>query len=156
MSAKLGICYCKLGMMATCVAINTDEQFWCDFFDRSRNDRKKCMYLDGAIDDHCSRWEAHDFSKIHGVVKRGEETPVEAYSAPKAVPEAKVPSATAAGKSRKTCLSCVEFLNCPLLTIEAAMLGKSITSLGEQDYWNIGSLCSQYNADGAAVGGGGI
>lgn len=141
MSAKLGICYCELGIMATCVAKNTDEQFWCDFFIGSSDDKKKCMYQDDAIDDHCGSWKAQDFSKIHGVVKRGEESPVETYVEPKAVAEARVPSASAADGARKTCLSCSTFTICPLIPIEAATMGKSAKSLTDQDFWSIGSAC---------------
>jgi hypothetical protein len=130
--------------MATCVAKSTDEQFWCDFFSGSSRDMKKCMFKDGAIDDHCGSFEAEDFSKEHGVVRRGEESPVETYVAPEVVAPTKAPSASAAGVGRKTCIACSNFTGCPLMTIEAMTLGKAVKSLTDQDFWTIGSRCVQH------------
>jgi len=64
---KLGICWCKPGIMAQCTAPDAEHQQLCDFWDES-SDSLKCLNNDSIVENHCYSPEAQAFGREHGVV----------------------------------------------------------------------------------------
>jgi hypothetical protein len=145
MAVKLGVCYCEVGIMSTCVANSTEDQFFCDYFDPSSTNKKKCMNRDEQINNHCWSPGAQAFGQLNGVVRRDDLKSVPHFEAPVAVPTT--------NDARRTCMGCGNLYGCPFLPIKAAGLNKSLTSLIDTDYWNIGTSCANYisDADAAAL-----
>lgn len=63
---RMGICWCKPGMMSQCTAPDIHAQELCDYFNNSLGSRK-CMHLCENIDNHCDCQKAQDFARAHGV-----------------------------------------------------------------------------------------
>lgn len=151
MSAKLGICYCKVDIVSTCVAKDRGDQFMCDYWEK-HSFMDRCTHCDPDNDNHCWSFQAQDFGKMHGVItKENRPATPQRYIAPEAAAPTREFSAPAGGATiaggppRNTCERCSGYPMCPLLPQEAAALGKGLTSLDGQDYWNIGSGCPHFD-----------
>ena len=72
---KMGICWCKLGMMAQCTAESVDQQEMCDFYDSSIGVHK-CMNLNTSMRNHCWSKDAQKFSAQYGVRDMNNPAPV--------------------------------------------------------------------------------
>jgi len=127
--------------MATCVATSKNEQRYCDFYEKASFE-DRCSHLYEECNNHCRSLSAMDFSKIHGVIRREDATPVEEFIISPPTTVAKVPSPSSTGNTRHPCTDCLSFTGCPLLGLEEIARNKKI--LVSSDYWDIGSNCSNY------------
>jgi len=129
-------CYCKMGIMAQCVAVNTDEQMACHFSVKSSNGFR-CMHLNAKLDNHCWNTKAHDYSNEHGVVRLEDvefDEPEIIYDASKEQ-ELKEP--------RYNCRDCMSYTSCSKL-INLATAATAHGGITEQDLWNQASACGSY------------
>ena len=130
---KMGICYCEPGPMSQCVADDYGDQLVCDFFNKS-DCASRCMHRNEDMNNHCWSPEAQAFGREHGVV-RVEDIEVEIGL---------TEDEDLITADRRTCLNCLQYA-CTSITVmahEAVVNGKG--GLTDQDYWDIGSSCSEY------------
>lgn len=129
------VCYCKLGMMAQCVAKDVFEQQACHF-SRQSSVSKKCMHLNVDMNNHCWNIKAHNFSTVHGVVRLEDITTDE----PETIYDESEELGLSAGVSR-TCKTCLLYTSCVDLIDLARATPGGIT---DQNLWTKGSSCGSF------------
>lgn len=128
-------CYCKMGVMAQCVAKDMFEQQACWFSAQSANG-KRCMYLNTNINNGCWDTAAHDFSEQYGVVRLEdivEDEPETIYDESEEL--------EMSDNVRRTCKNCLLYTSCPDLIDLANVSPGGVT---EQDLWTKGSSCGDF------------
>jgi hypothetical protein len=128
-------CYCKMGVMAQCVAKDVIEQQAC-FFSLQSSNGKRCMYLNTNINNGCWDVAAQDFSKMYGVV-RIEDIDIDE---PETIFDESEELEMSAGV-RRTCKSCLLYTSCLDLIDLAKVSPGGIT---EQDLWTKGTNCGDF------------
>ena len=63
---KMGICWCKPGVMSRCTALCREDQKICDYYDNSYGS-DKCMHRNEMLNNHCWSVEAQRFAIEYGV-----------------------------------------------------------------------------------------
>jgi hypothetical protein len=128
-------CYCKLGMMAQCVAKDLAEQQACWFSAQSANG-KRCMYLNTNINHGCWDTAAHDFSEQYGVVRLEDIVMDE----PETIYDESDELGLLVG-DRRTCKSCLLYTSCPDLIDLANVSPAGVT---DNDLWTKGTSCGSF------------
>jgi len=131
------VCYCSMGIMAQCVAKNLVEQQSC-FFSAKSSNGKKCMHLNDGMNNHCWNPKAHDFSKVHGVIRLED-----IYDEEEAEIIYDESLELAAGAGRRHCRNCVSYTSCSKL-INLATAATAHGGITEQDLWDQASACGSY------------
>ena len=154
MTIKVGLCFCRPGILSTC-----DPQGralgLCDFWQKhSFIDR--CTHLSPEIGNHCRCQEAQSYGYHPNGGGPKETLPPDIEESNQKllddldemlaeINQGPVPSAKPV---RRTCLDCDNDPGCPMQPQYAHLLGKSLTSLTDQDYWTIASNCADFVPDG--------
>ena len=143
---KLGICFCKKGIMSECDPAG-NKQFMCDFFERHTY-ANRCTHHNPDMNDHCWSADAQAFgyqptkpAQVAEANYCSEAEVDEMLSEAPYVQPTVVQPTLATGAKRETCEHCANHPGCPLTPIEAFKLGKNLSNLTPQDYWVIGSAC---------------
>lgn len=143
---RLGVCFCKKDIMSVCDTAG-NKQFMCDFFQRHSYIANRCTHHNPDMNDHC--WSA-DAQAFGYCPTKPAAAPVEAEyctdaevdemlsEAPYVMPTVVAPTMAA---KRNTCEHCANQPGCPLIPIEAFKVGKNLSNLTPQDYWDIGTAC---------------
>ena len=147
MSGKM--CYCKLGVMAQCVAKDVDEQMAC-FFSAQSSNGKRCMHLNENMNNHCWNPKAHEFSSMRGVVRFEDITEPE----PETIYDESKELGMETGP-RRTCMNCINYNSCAKL-IDLAVACAPLGGITEQDLWTKGSSCDGYIGETKITIAGGI
>ncbi len=128
------VCYCKVSIMAQCVANNVGEQQACYFSMESANGNR-CMHLNASMNNHCWNTKAHDYFHNYGVV-RLEDLKIETVYD-------EVEDLTLEESGRRNCRNCVLFA-CNKLVVLSTTAQSQGALLSEQDFWDMATNCNDY------------
>lgn len=133
---KFGICYCEMGIMSQCVAMNYSDQYVCDFFIKS-DGADKCIHHNESMNNHCWSPDAQAFSRIHGVVRAEDLEEGEEYNIEERFIDVSGP--------RRNCHSCIHHPCHEFIKMSNAAFDTG--GISANDLWDIGTNCPEYEDD---------